>query len=180
MGTVPPDTLSDPMIVAVLVLLTAFSVFSWTLLVAKARLYSLTRKQMGALAGPLARLDQASREGASPERSRTAEVRRAAAAEVEALESGLDFLATTAGATPFIGLFGTVWGIMTAFGRIGEAGSASLAIVAPGISAALVTTAVGLAVAVPALVGYNLLHSRCRRLVDAIDEKADDLLADRP
>ena len=180
MGAVPTVSLSDPIIVVVLVILTVFSVLSWTILVVKARLYSVTRKQMASFSGPLARLEAAAGEAVTGGDRRTAVVRRAASAEIEALESGLDILATTAGATPFIGLFGTVWGIMSAFGRIGEAGSASLAIVAPGISEALVTTAVGLAVAVPALVGYNLLHSRCRHLVEGIEDRADDLLAARP
>jgi biopolymer transport protein TolQ len=79
------------------------------------------------------------------------------------------FLATTASITPFIGLFGTVWGIMDAFQGIGLTGSASLAAVAPGISEALVTTAAGLAAAIPAVVGYNLLLARARRLGARID-----------
>jgi biopolymer transport protein TolQ len=71
--------------------------------------------------------------------------------------------------TPFIGLFGTVWGIMDAFQGIGMQGSASLAAVAPGISEALVATAAGLAAAIPAVVGYNLLLARARRLGARID-----------
>lgn len=78
------------------------------------------------------------------------------------LESGLAFLATTASSTPFIGLFGTVWGIMEAFRAIGESGSATLASVAPGISEALITTAAGLFTAIPALIGYNLLGRKIK------------------
>lgn len=78
------------------------------------------------------------------------------------LEAGLAFLATCATATPFIGLFGTVWGIMEAFRAIGVSGSATLASVAPGISEALVTTAAGLFAAVPALIGYNLLGRKVK------------------
>ena len=76
----------------------------------------------------------------------------------------MPFLATTAAATPFIGLFGTVWGIMVAFGDIGLTGSTSLAVVAPGIAEALVNTAAGLAAAIPALVGYNYFGTRLRAL----------------
>ena len=71
------------------------------------------------------------------------------------LSHNLAFLATTGSATPFIGLFGTVWGIMDSFHEIGKSGSASLAVVAPGISEALVATAAGLAVAIPAVIFYN-------------------------
>ncbi len=87
-----------------------------------------------------------------------------AAAEAERLDRHLGILATTGSVTPFIGLFGTVWGIMNAFQGIGITGSASLAAVAPGISEALVTTAAGLAAAIPAVIGYNLLLARARRL----------------
>jgi biopolymer transport protein TolQ len=72
------------------------------------------------------------------------------------LSSSLSFLATTANTAPFIGLFGTVWGIMSSFHQIGLQKTASLATVAPGISEALIATAVGLFVAIPATVGYNL------------------------
>ena len=71
------------------------------------------------------------------------------------LERALGFLATTGSTTPFIGLFGTVWGIMDAFRGIGMRGSATLAVVAPGISEALIATAAGLAAAIPAVVAYN-------------------------
>ena len=79
------------------------------------------------------------------------------------LERRVTFLATTASVTPFVGLFGTVWGIMNAFGDIGRMGSANLAVVAPGISEALITTAMGLVAAIPAAVFYNFFSaaSRC-------------------
>ena len=93
----------------------------------------------------------------------------AAAAEVDRLDRNLGVLATTGSVTPFIGLFGTVWGIMNAFQNIGISGSASLAAVAPGISEALVTTAAGLFAAIPAVIGYNLLLARVRRLGGRID-----------
>ena len=82
--------------------------------------------------------------------------------ETERLESRLSFLATTANTAPFIGLFGTVWGIMDSFREIGLRGTTSLAVVAPGISEALITTALGLATAIPAVLAYNYLVNRLR------------------
>jgi biopolymer transport protein TolQ len=86
-------------------------------------------------------------------------LRRAVNAEMKELSRSLSFLATCANAAPFIGLFGTVWGIMHAFHSIGLSQSAALATVAPGISEALVTTAIGLVVAIPATIAYNYLLS---------------------
>ena len=85
------------------------------------------------------------------------------------LERGLSFLATTGSAAPFIGLFGTVIGIIDAFQGIGRAGSASLAVVAPGIAEALIATAVGLFAAIPATIFYNYFVGEMRRLTAAID-----------
>ena len=79
------------------------------------------------------------------------------------LGKGTSFLATTAGASPFIGLFGTVWGIMVAFQDIALSGSTSLVAVAPGIAEALINTALGLAAAIPALMGYNYFSNRIRQ-----------------
>ena len=87
-------------------------------------------------------------------------VRKAESQELTKLGSALAFLATTGSATPFIGLFGTVWGIMASFHDIGQRGSASLAVVAPGISEALVATAAGLAVAIPAVIFFNYFSNR--------------------
>ncbi len=87
-------------------------------------------------------------------------IEKAETGETERLGHSLNFLATTGSATPFIGLFGTVWGIMTSFQDIGMRGSASLAIVAPGISEALVATAAGLAVAIPAVIFFNHFSSK--------------------
>ncbi|MEW5725295.1 MAG: protein TolQ [Thermodesulfobacteriota bacterium] len=91
-------------------------------------------------------------------------LRRATASESTRLLRTLSFLATTGNAAPFIGLFGTVWGIMGSFHEIGQAGTASLATVAPGISEALVATAAGLAAAIPAVVAFNHFNSRVRVL----------------
>ncbi len=89
---------------------------------------------------------------------------RAAHEQRRRMARGMLFLATTSSAAPFIGLFGTVWGIMNAFQSIGRFGNANLAVVAPGISAALITTAAGLAAAIPAVIAYNHLLSRVRDL----------------
>jgi biopolymer transport protein TolQ len=101
---------------------------------------------------------------------------RAATVEATRLERRVSFLATTASVTPFIGLFGTVWGIMIAFGDIGRMGSANLAVVAPGISEALVNTAMGLLAAIPAAVFYNLFSSRIRVLTSMMDDFALEFL----
>jgi len=82
--------------------------------------------------------------------------------EMQSLEKRISFLGTCAGVTPFIGLFGTVWGILNAFHGIGLAGSASIAVVAPGIVEALITTAAGLAAAIPAVIAYNHFLSKLR------------------
>ncbi len=91
-------------------------------------------------------------------------MQRAAGAERERLTRALPFLATTASATPFIGLFGTVWGIMNTFRAIGATGSTSILTVAPGIAEALVNTAAGLVAAIPALIAYNHLLGKVRHL----------------
>lgn len=83
--------------------------------------------------------------------------------QVNHLESRLTFLATTGSSGPFIGLFGTVWGIMSAFQKIGETKTASLAVVAPGISEALIATAIGLAAAIPASIAYNHFIGQIRK-----------------
>lgn len=83
--------------------------------------------------------------------------------QISQLESRLNFLATTGSSGPFIGLFGTVWGIMSAFQKIGETKMASLAVVAPGISEALIATAIGLAAAIPASVAYNHFIGQIRK-----------------
>ena len=101
---------------------------------------------------------------------------RAATNEVNKLERRMTFLATTAGVTPFIGLFGTVVGIMIAFQRIGASGSTNLAIVAPGISEALIATAAGLFAAIPALVSYNHFTHRVKEFSAAMDDFALEFL----
>ena len=101
---------------------------------------------------------------------------RAATNEVNKLEKRMTFLATAASVTPFIGLFGTVVGIMIAFQRIGASGSTNLAIVAPGISEALIATAAGLFAAIPALVFYNHFTHRVKEFSSAMDDLALEFL----
>lgn len=101
---------------------------------------------------------------------------RAAGAEVSRLTRSLTFLATTAAACPFIGLFGTVVGIMAAFNAIGISGSTSIVSVAPGISEALINTAAGLGAAIPALVAYNYFMGQIRQMRATMDDFALEFL----
>ncbi len=101
---------------------------------------------------------------------------RASNTEMTKLESALGFLATTGSASPFIGLFGTVWGIMETFKSIGARGSATLAVVAPGISEALIATAAGLAAAIPAVIFYNYFLNKSKIMVQEMDNFADEFL----
>jgi biopolymer transport protein TolQ len=103
-------------------------------------------------------------------------LRRATTSEITRLERYLTFLATTGSTAPFIGLFGTVWGIMNAFKGIGETGSASLAVVAPGIAEALVATAIGLVAAIPAVMGYNHFQNRIKVLIAEMDNFSTEFL----
>ena len=103
-------------------------------------------------------------------------LQKARSGERRKLESYLTFLALTASASPFIGLFGTVWGIMNSFESIARTGTSSLAAVAPGISEALIATAFGLAAAIPAVIGYNLSQQRIRVLMGELDEFSSDFL----
>lgn len=101
---------------------------------------------------------------------------RASVVEVNKLESRITFLATTASIAPFVGLFGTVVGIMMSFQMIGETGSTNLASVGPGIAEALIATAFGLVAAVPAVVGYNYFSNRVRLSASQMDDFAMEFL----
>lgn len=103
-------------------------------------------------------------------------MRRAANTEMTRLESYIPFLATTASAAPFVGLFGTVWGIMKSFIGIKEAGTAGLNVVAPGIAEALIATAVGLAAAIPAVIAYNFFLAKLRHLEGEVENFSNDFL----
>jgi len=107
----------------------------------------------------------------------TVSMQLAASEEVRRVEKGMSWLATTAGVTPFIGLFGTVWGIIDAFSSLGTAGAASLRVVAPGIAEALITTAAGLFAAIPALIAYNYFLQNTRDLAQRLDTFALEFAA---
>jgi len=97
-------------------------------------------------------------------------------AQKRRFERFLPFLATTGSTAPFIGLFGTVWGIMTSFQQIGMKGAANLAVVAPGISEALIATAMGLAAAIPAVIAYNHFSNRIKYIEGEMDRFSTDYL----
>lgn len=123
------------------------------------------------------------RESAKDIRERiAAAMMRAASAMLAEAERGLPNLAVISSVAPFVGLFGTVWGIMTSFAGIAEAKETSLAIVAPGIAEALAATAYGLAAAIPASIGYNRIgaaFARCgQEIVNLIEDRADAVAAD--
>jgi biopolymer transport protein TolQ len=103
-------------------------------------------------------------------------LRRAINTETNRMTQMVPFLATTGNTTPFIGLFGTVWGIMNSFAGIGQSGSASLAVVAPGISEALIATATGLAVAIPAVIAFNHFMQKIRVIESDLISFSADLL----
>ena len=103
-------------------------------------------------------------------------IKKASDIEAARLEYAVGFLATTGNTAPFIGLFGTVWGIMSSFRDIGAKGAASLAVVAPGISEALVATAMGLLAAIPAVMGYNHIVTRIGRINTEMNNFSSDLM----
>ncbi len=101
---------------------------------------------------------------------------RARTTAVTEMESRVPLLGTTASAAPFIGLFGTVWGIMNSFRNIGSKGAANLATVAPGIAEALVATAIGLVAAIPAVMAYNFFSRRIRVIASDMETFSSDFL----
>ena len=103
-------------------------------------------------------------------------VDRTMADEALELENQMGLLATAVSACPFLGLLGTVWGVMDAFGGMAASGAATLSAVAPGIAGALLTTVVGLLVALPSAIGYNLLTSRIRRLSVQMDNFSQEFI----
>lgn len=198
---------SGPIALAVLVVLLASSLFSWTIIFGKIGSLSRATKEsrrflrtfrkatrlqeIAAFAteckqSPLAQVfidvyDTYKRQtgGSGPPRNLAPLERSAQSAASESvtqMESRLTWLATIAAVAPFVGLFGTVMGVVDAFHGLGSSGSATLRAVAPGISEALITTAAGLFVAVPALVAYNQFAARIRVLASAIDDFCRELL----
>ncbi len=105
-------------------------------------------------------------------------VDRTVADQALILEDQMGLLATAVSAAPFLGLLGTVWGVMDAFSGMAKSGSAALSAVAPGISGALLTTIIGLIVALPSMIGYNLLSSEIRRIAVQMDNFAQEFISD--
>ena len=106
-----------------------------------------------------------------------ARMQGASSGEVRKLETWMPFLATTGSVTPFIGLFGTVWGIIDAFSGLGEAGASSLRAVAPGIAEALITTAAGLFTAIPAVIAYNHFVHSIKNQASQMDTFTNEFMA---
>jgi biopolymer transport protein TolQ len=199
------EMLSNTGLVAklVLLILLAFSLFSWAIILAKFGLFRRAAAQSGRFVRVFRRagrlqdiaavsdqfkpsplvavfdgaVEELKRCGANP---RVLSVQRAtqiaASEELTRLENRLTWLATTGSITPFIGLFGTVWGIIDAFHGLGDAGSATLRAVAPGISEALITTAAGLFAAVPAVIAYNYFLQEIREFAARMDDFSLELL----
>jgi biopolymer transport protein TolQ len=183
---------------ALLVLL-FFSVVSWAIIIFKYRYLSAARKETAEFVtalhstrkpdnvysvakrhrfSPVSNIYRAVYENANRSRDEVRRsLRRYADLEAARLENYLGFLATTGSSTPFIGLFGTVWGIMNSFRSIGVSGAASLAVVAPGIAEALIATAMGLVAAIPAVIAYNYYLGKTRRLVVEIEDLSEEILA---
>jgi biopolymer transport protein TolQ len=192
---------------AVLLLLLAFSVLSWAVILSKWRVISRARTQSSRFTRAFRKAQRMSDIAAVAEQFRpsplvgvfdgaVAEFKRqmgttggiqspvaiqramqvSSSEEITRLERNVPWLAITGAVTPFIGLFGTVWGIIDAFHGLGTAGAATLRAVAPGISEALITTAAGLAAAIPAVIAYNLIIGSIREMASRNDDFALEML----
>lgn len=104
-------------------------------------------------------------------------MRVAASKEIDSLEQNIGFLATVGSTSPYVGLFGTVWGIMNSFISLGRMQQATLGVVAPGIAEALIATAIGLFAAIPAVIGYNRFSDRIDRLAVTYDNFREEFTA---
>jgi biopolymer transport protein ExbB/TolQ len=125
-----------------------------------------------------ARLDIAQKISPAQMRVVTTSMERAVGETALRLESQMILLATAVSGAPFLGLLGTVWGVMETFGDVAAAGSANLAAMAPGVSAALITTVTGLLVAIPAMFGYNYLVTTIRAMIVGLDNFAAELASE--
>ncbi len=186
---------------AVLIILLFFSILSWSIILSRWNLLRRARVQSGrflrafrraqrfqdiaAVAeqfkpSPLVAVFESGYEEYKRSRGNSPSIQRAmqigASEELTRLERRMPWLAITAATTPFIGLFGTVWGIIDAFHGLGTAGAATLRAVAPGISEALITTAAGLFAAIPALIAYNLFGSDIREFGKRMDDFSLEML----
>ena len=191
----------------VLVVLLAFSLVSWSIILSKWSIIKRARVQSGRFLRAFRRAQRLQDMGAVSEQFRPSplvgvfegaveEFKRqmgmtgsihnvvaiqramqvASSEEITRLERNVPWLAITGAVTPFIGLFGTVWGIIDAFHGLGTAGAATLRAVAPGISEALITTAAGLAAAIPAVIAYNLIIGSIRELASRNDDFTLEML----
>src|ERR1700729_3251491 len=198
---------SGPVAKLVLLILLAFSLISWAIILTKWSLLRRARVQSGRFVRAFRKAQRLQDIGAVADQFRPSplvgvfeggfeEYKRqiggsggirnplavqrgmqiGASEEITRLERNVPWLAITAAVTPFIGLFGTVWGIIDAFHGLGTAGAATLRAVAPGISEALITTAAGLIVAIPAVIGYNQLTARIREFGARMDDFGRELL----
>ncbi len=192
---------------AALLLLLAFSVISWAVMLSKWRAIRRARTQSGRFVRAFRRAQRVQDVAAVAEQFRPSplvgvlvgaveELKRqmgttggihnltaiqrsmqiASSEEITRLERHVPWLAITGAVTPFVGLFGTVWGIIDAFHGLGTAGAATLRAVAPGVSEALITTAAGLAAAIPAVIAYNLINASIRELAARNDDFALEML----
>jgi biopolymer transport protein TolQ len=198
---------TGPVAKTVLLLLGAFSILSWAVILSKWRLIGQARAQSGRFVRAFRKAQRLQDIAPMVEQFRpsplvgvfesaVAEFKRqlgttggihnpvsiqramqiASSEEITRLEKNVPWLAITGAVTPFIGLFGTVWGIIDAFHGLGTAGAATLRAVAPGISEALVTTAAGLAAAIPAVIAYNLIIGSIREMAARNDDFALEML----
>ncbi len=189
---------ATPVVKVVMLILLLFSIVSWFIIFYKFKyfrkakkeneefirafekggdtstLFSLSRRlRVSPIAGVFRNVFNEQGYSSRQEIERT--IKRFEALEIARLEQYLNFLATAGSTSPFIGLFGTVWGIMHSFMGIGAQGSASLAVVAPGIAEALIATALGLAVAIPAVIAYNYYLSMARRLTIEMEDFSEEI-----
>lgn len=195
---------SGPVAQAVLLILLGFSVFSWAIIFSKWRALRDARIQSGRFVRAFRKANRIQDVAAVAEQFKPSplvsvfdggfdEFRRqggilrnpaavqrataiAASEEMSRLERRIPWLATTGAVTPFIGLFGTVWGIIDAFHGLGTAGAATLRAVAPGISEALIATAAGLFAAIPAVIAYNQLTHQIREFAARMDDFSLEML----
>jgi len=191
---------SGPVAKAVLLILLLFSIFSWSIILSKWTSLRRARAQSGRFLrafrkaqklqdvmavseqfkpSPLVPVfengyDEFRKAGKLTAVQRATQI--ASSEELTRLERRLPWLATTGAVTPFIGLFGTVWGIIDAFHSLGNANAATLRAVAPGISEALITTAAGLVAAIPAVIAYNQFTSHLREFGSRMDDFSLELI----
>jgi len=161
----------------VLLILLIFSVLSWSIILSKWMSLRRARIQSGRFLRAFRKAQKLQDVMAVSEQFKPSPLTQIASSEeLTRLERRLPWLATTGAVTPFIGLFGTVWGIIDAFHSLGNANAATLRAVAPGISEALITTAAGLVAAIPAVIAYNQFTSHLREFGARMDDFSLELM----